>query len=51
MKGLRRSCEEMLRRKAALGQMVVISDDDGHPVELPAQVLLDRLHGVSRPQL
>lgn len=39
-KGLKQSYESLLRRKAALGQDMVIADADGQPVVVPAVELL-----------
>ena len=39
-KGLKQSYENLLRRKAALGQDMVIADAKGQPVIIPAAVLL-----------
>lgn len=38
--GLKQSYEALLRRKAALGQDMVIADVDGQPVVVPAAELL-----------
>ena len=38
--GLKLSYENLLRRKAALGQDMVIADAKGQPVIIPAAVLL-----------
>ena len=40
--GLKQSYENLLRRKAALGQDMVIADANGHPLIVPAKELLDR---------
>ncbi len=39
-KGLKQSYENLLRRKAALGQDMVIADENGKPITVPAAVLL-----------
>lgn len=38
--GLKKSFEALLRRKAALGQDMVIADADGQPIVVPASDLL-----------
>ena len=38
--GLKQSYENLLRRKAALGQDMVIADEHGQPLIVPASVLL-----------
>lgn len=44
--GLKQSYESLLRRKAALGQDMVIADTNGQPIVVPATELLDeRMHG------
>ncbi|MDE5941521.1 MAG: hypothetical protein K2H14_05355 [Muribaculaceae bacterium] len=40
--GLKQSYESLLRRKAALGQDMVIADADGKPIVVPAKDLLER---------
>lgn len=40
--GLKLSYESLLRRKAALGQDMVIADADGQPRVVPAKELLDK---------
>ena len=40
--GLKQSYENLLRRKAALGQDMVIADADGNPIVVPAKDLLER---------
>lgn len=40
--GLKQSYEALLRRKAALGQDMVIADADGNPIVVPAKELLER---------
>lgn len=40
-KGLKQSYETLLRRKAALGQDMVIADANGQPVVVPAKELLE----------
>jgi hypothetical protein len=40
--GLQASYEAMLRRKALLGQMVVIPDGAGHPITVPAKEMLEK---------
>ena len=35
-KGLKQSFENLLRRKAALGQDMVLADDNGQPRKVPA---------------
>lgn len=40
--GLNQSYESLLRRKAALGQDMVIADTDGQPVVVSAKELLAR---------
>lgn len=40
--GLKQSYELLLRRKAALGQDMVIADADGQPVVVPAKELLQK---------
>lgn len=39
--GLKQSYENLLRRKAALGQDMVIADADGKPIIVPAKELLE----------
>ncbi|MDE5660571.1 MAG: hypothetical protein K2I28_06750 [Muribaculaceae bacterium] len=39
--GLKQSYETLLRRKAALGQDMVIADANGQPVVVPAKELLE----------
>lgn len=39
-KGLKKSYETLLRRKAALGQDMVVADANGQPVVVPAADLL-----------
>lgn len=39
-KGLKQSYEALLRRKAALGQDMVIADANGQPIVVPAAELL-----------
>lgn len=41
-KGLKQSYENLLRRKAALGQDMVIADADGKPVIVSAKELLQK---------
>lgn len=38
--GLRQGYENLLRRKAALGQDMVIADENGQPIVVPAAQLL-----------
>lgn len=40
-KGLKKSFEELLRRKAALGQDMVFADENGMPRVVPAKEALD----------
>lgn len=40
--GLKQSYEFLLRRKAALGQEMVIADADGQPIVVPAKELIKR---------
>ncbi|MDE6346727.1 MAG: hypothetical protein K2L55_08660 [Muribaculaceae bacterium] len=40
--GLKQSYESLLRRKAALGQDMVIADANGQPIVVPAKDLLER---------
>ncbi|MGM9833730.1 MAG: hypothetical protein ACI31A_08615 [Candidatus Limisoma sp.] len=42
MKGLKQSYENLIRRKAALGQDVVIADKNGQPLIVPASQLLSQ---------
>lgn len=42
MKGLKQSYENLIRRKAALGQDVVIADENGQPLIVPASQLLSQ---------
>lgn len=44
-KGLKKSYEALLRRKAALGQDMVIADANGQPVVVPAVDLLAKREG------
>lgn len=45
-KGLKQSYENLLRRKAALGQDMVFADENGQPRIFPAkQALAEYLHG------
>ena len=44
-KGLKKSDEALLRRKAALGQDMVIADANGQPVVVPAVDLLAKREG------
>lgn len=39
--GLKQSYQSLLRRKAALGQDMVIADTNGQPIEVPATDLLN----------
>ena len=42
--GLRQGYENLLRRKAALGQDMVIADENGQPLVVPAaQLLAERM--------
>lgn len=43
--GLKQSYESLLRRKAALGQDMVIADADGNPIVVPAVDLLAKKEG------
>lgn len=43
--GLKQSYENLLRRKAALGQDMVIADADGNPIVVPAADLLAKREG------
>lgn len=40
--GLKHSYESLLRRKAALGQDMVIADANGQPIVVPAKELMER---------
>lgn len=40
--GLKISYESLLRRKAALGQDMVVAGADGKPIVVPAKELLDK---------
>ena len=42
-KGLKRGYENLLRRKAALGQDIVTVDGEGRPVVVPAAELLEKV--------
>lgn len=44
-KGLKKSYENLLRRKAALGQDMVIADAEGNPLVVPASELLAKMEG------
>lgn len=44
-KGLKKSYEVLLRRKATLGQDMVIADADGQPIVVPAADLLAKMEG------
>lgn len=39
-RGLDKAFIEMLKLKAALGQNVIITDDDGNPIEVSAESVL-----------
>lgn len=40
--GLKQSYDSLLRRKAALGQDMVIADADGQPIVVPAKELMEQ---------
>jgi hypothetical protein len=42
LRGLDLSHETMLRKKTLLNESVIISDGNGHPVEVPAKELLEK---------
>jgi hypothetical protein len=42
LRGLDLSHEMMLRKKTLLNESVIISDGNGHPVEVPAKELLEK---------
>lgn len=44
--GLKQSYENLLRRKAALGQDMVIADADGKPVIVSAKELLQKRNSI-----
>lgn len=46
--GLKRSYDELLRRKAALGQDMVIGDEHGMPLVVPAAELLAKREKCSK---
>jgi hypothetical protein len=41
LQGLHRAFEDMLRRKALLGQTIIITDDEGRPIEVSAKEYLE----------
>lgn len=43
--GIRKAQRELFERKAKLGESVVIADQDGNPVVVPAEVVLKRMNG------
>lgn len=42
LRGLDLTHETMLRKKTLLNESVIISDGNGHPVEVPAKELLEK---------
>lgn len=44
-RGLKRSYEELVRRKAALGQDMVVANTDGQPLIVPAAEILRQMDG------
>ena len=48
-KGLKKSYEDLLRRKAALGQDMVFADENGMPRVVPAREALEEYEKESLP--